>query len=175
MESASARNLVLSELVTVPDFPTPGIQFRDLTPAFATPHVFRAIVDALTSSCAQFDAVAGVEARGFLVAAAAAYATDTQLLAIRKKGKLPGAVLTESYDLEYGNDALELSPDNAPPGTRVLLVDDVLATGGTLAAAARLLTRADYSVAGVGVVLELADLDGRAALPDSDIHAIVTL
>lgn len=175
METASARDLVLSELVTVPDFPSPGIQFRDLTPAFANPRAFRAVVDALTSSCNQFDAVAGVEARGFLLAAAAAYATDSSLLAIRKKGKLPGKVLAESYDLEYGDDALELAPGNAPPGTRVLLVDDVLATGGTLAAAARLLARAEYSVAGVGVVLELAELDGRSAVPDNDIHSIATL
>nr|WP_218852574.1 adenine phosphoribosyltransferase [Spelaeicoccus albus] len=165
----------MSELVTVPDFPEPGIRFRDLTPAFANPHAFRVIVDTLTAKCGAIDAVAGVEARGFLLAAAAAYATDTSLLAIRKKGKLPGSVLTESYDLEYGNDALEISPDHAPPGTRVLLVDDVLATGGTLAAAARLLTRAEYVVAGVGVVLELAELNGRSALPGQDIHAILTL
>lgn len=171
----SARELVLSELVTVPDFPEPGIQFRDLTPAFADPAVFRAIVGALTDQGWRFDAVAGVEARGFLLAAAAAYATDTSLLAIRKKGKLPGRVLTESYDLEYGRAALELSPEHQPPGTRVLLVDDVLATGGTLAAAARLLTRAEYTVAGIGVVLELADLAGRSALPGHDIHAIVEL
>lgn len=175
METASARDLVLSELVTVPDFPAPGIQFRDLTPAFANPRVFRAIVDALTSACPHFDAVAGVEARGFLLAAAAAYATDSSLLAIRKQGKLPGDILSETYDLEYGTDALELAPDNAPPGTRVLLVDDVLATGGTLAAAVRLLTRARYTVAGVGVVLELAELDGRSALPGHDIHSIARL
>lgn len=171
----SARELVQSELVTVPDFPQPGIHFRDLTPAFANPTVFRAIVDSLASHSGGFDAVAGVEARGFLLAAAAAYAGDATLLPIRKQGKLPGHVLTESYDLEYGTDALELSPGLARPGSRVLLVDDVLATGGTIAAAARLLTRAQCEIGGVGVVLELADLNGRAALPAYDIDAILTV
>jgi len=168
-------DLVASLLLTVPDFPEPGILFRDLTPVLADGPALRAVVDDLVAAGGPVDAVAGVEARGFLLAAAAAYASGVGTLAVRKAGKLPGEVLRESYDLEYGQAAIELHPGQLPAGSRVLLLDDVLATGGTLEAAARLLERAGYEVAGIGVVLEIAGLGGRARLAGRDVHAIIAL
>lgn len=163
-------------LATIPDFPEPGIVFRDLAPVFADAEAFRAITGELLGRFdGRFDAVAGVEARGFVLAAAAAYASGTGLVIIRKPGKLPGAVLTERYDLEYGSAALQLEPGHLPAGSRVLVLDDVLATGGTLAAAGRLIERAGYRLGGFGVVLELAGLGGRVALAGQDTQALVVV
>ncbi len=160
--------------VTVPDYPKPGISFKDLTPVFADGPALRAVVDALVEPFAgQFDAVAGVEARGFLLAAAAAYATGTGVITVRKSGKLPREVYREDYSLEYGRAALELHKDDVPAGSRVLILDDVLATGGTLSAAARLFERAGVHVAGFGVVLELGELRGRSALTGHRIRSLV--
>ncbi|MDQ0745702.1 adenine phosphoribosyltransferase [Clavibacter sp. B3I6] len=175
MPDTPVSDLVRSLLLTVPDFPQPGILFRDLTPVLADGPALRAVVDDLVAAGGPVDAVAGVEARGFLLAAAAAYASGVGTLAVRKAGKLPGEVLRESYDLEYGDAAIELHPGQLPVGSRVLLLDDVLATGGTLEAAARLLERAGYEVAGIGVVLELEGLGGRARLAGRDVHAIIAL
>ena len=162
--------------MSVPDFPEPGILFRDLAPVFADGDAFHAIVDDLaTAFDGRFDAVAGVEARGFVLAAAVAYATGSGVLVVRKAGKLPGQVLRETYDLEYGSASLELEPDRLPQGSRVLVLDDVLATGGTLAASARLIERAGYAVAGFGVVLELAGLGGRERLGEVPAYSIAAL
>ena len=158
---------------TVEDYPKPGITFKDLTPVFADPAGLRAIVDALASPFAgQFDVVAGIEARGFLLAAAAAYATGTGVITVRKKGKLPRRTLSEDYALEYGTATLEVHEDDVPAGTRVLLLDDVLATGGTLSAATRLMERTGAHVAGIGVVLELSGLHGRAALTGHRVRSL---
>ncbi|MFT4124165.1 MAG: adenine phosphoribosyltransferase [Microbacteriaceae bacterium] len=160
----------------VPDFPQPGILFRDLTPVFADGPALRAVTDALAEPFAgRVDAVAGVEARGFVLAAAAAYALGTGTLIIRKPGKLPRPHLSASYDLEYGSATLELQPDDLPAGSRILLLDDILATGGTLSAAAGLIERAGWSIAGVSVVLELGGLPGRASLPDYEVRSLVTV
>ena len=168
--------LITSLCATVPDYPKPGIVFKDLTPVFADGAALKAVVDALVEPFrGQFDAVAGVEARGFLLAAAAAYATDTGVVTVRKAGKLPRAVVSEDYSLEYGTATLELHTDDVAPGTRVLILDDVLATGGTLGAAARLFARCGVEVAGVGVVMELGDLDGRASLAGHRVHSLLNL
>lgn len=149
----------------VPDFPAPGIAFRDLTPVFADGPALKATVDALVAPFAgRVDVVAGVEARGFVLAAAAAYALGVGMLPVRKAGKLPREVIAEEYALEYSTATLEVHPADLPAGCRVLLLDDVLATGGTLAAAARLVERAGWSLAGIAVLLELGGLGGRAAL-----------
>ncbi|THJ64779.1 adenine phosphoribosyltransferase [Arthrobacter echini] len=159
--------------VVVPDVPAPGIQFRDLTPVFADAAAFRVVIDAIAEAFAgRFDAVAGVEARGFLLAGAVAYATGTGLVAIRKEGKLPRRVYREAYDLEYGQAALEIHTSDLAPGARVLVLDDVLATGGTLAAACTLLERAGAVVVGCAVVLEITELAGRAPLAGRTVLAL---
>ncbi|MDQ1512882.1 MAG: adenine phosphoribosyltransferase [Microbacteriaceae bacterium] len=174
MESAGA--LVDRLTAVVPDFPAPGVLFRDLTPALADPAGLRAITDEFVDTFAgRFDLVAGIEARGFLLAAAAAYASGSGVLAVRKAGKLPPQTLSVRYDLEYGSAQLEVRSAEFPVGARILVLDDVLATGGTVAATCTLLERAGASIAGVGVVLELLGLKGRAALPGRDLHAIRTV
>lgn len=160
----------------VPDYPVAGVSFKDLTPAFADANGLRRIVDAIIEPFAgTFDVVAGIEARGFVLAAAAAYATGSGMVTIRKKGKLPRAVHAEDYTLEYGTATLELHRDDIAPGSRVLILDDVLATGGTVGSAVRLVERAGCHVAGVGVVLELEGLAGRANLPGRRIHSLQTV
>ncbi len=176
MPDSSAAQYVADLTAVVPDFPEPGIIFRDLTPVFADGAALRSITDALAEPFAgKVDAVAGVEARGFVLAAAAAYALGIGVLIIRKPGKLPREVLSQSYDLEYGSATLEIQPDTLPAGARVLVLDDVLATGGTLAASTSLIERAGWVVAGVSVVLELSALDGRAALPGRDIRSLLAV
>lgn len=168
--------LISSLCVTVPDYPKPGISFKDLTPVFADGAALKAVVEALVGPFAgQFDAVAGVEARGFLLAAAAAYATGTGVITVRKAGKLPRAVVSEDYALEYGTATLELHTTDLAPGSRVLILDDVLATGGTLGAAARLFERCSIHVAGIGVVMELEDLSGRGALGKYPVRSLLRL
>lgn len=160
----------------MPDYPKPGISFKDLTPVFAHPAAFQAVVDSLVEPFrGQFDAVAGVEARGFLLAAAAAYATNTGVITVRKAGKLPRGVFAEEYALEYGTATLELHTSDLPAGSRVLILDDVLATGGTLGAAARLFERCGVHVAGVGVVMELGELRGRSALTGHRVRSLLRL
>ena len=175
-ESRTAAQLVSELTAVVPDFPMPGITFRDLTPVFADGHALRLITDALAAPfVGTIDAVAGVEARGLVLAAAAAYALGIGVLIIRKPGKLPQEVLSESYDLEYGSATLQVQPNTLPVGSRVLVLDDVLATGGTLAASSKLIERAGWVVAGVSVVLELTDLNGREALPGRDIRSLLAV
>jgi len=160
----------------IPDFPEPGVVFRDLTPVFADGAALAAVADALAAPfAASYDVVAGVEARGFALAAATAARSGHGILLIRKAGKLPRERITENYALEYGTASLEVHVDQLPHAARVLLVDDVLATGGTLAAAQRLIDRAGWQLAGTSVALELAALGGRAALASRDVHAVLTL
>src|ERR1700709_2734413 len=174
--SSTAAQLVSDLTAVVPDFPKPGITFRDLTPVFADGPALKAITDALAEPFAgKVDAVAGVEARGFVLAAAAAYALGVGVLIIRKPGKLPREIISQSYDLEYGSATLEVQPDTLPKGSRILVLDDVLATGGTLAASTSLIERAGWVVSGVSVVLELSDLGGRAALPGHDLRSILAV
>ncbi|CAN5130216.1 adenine phosphoribosyltransferase [soil metagenome] len=168
-----AAALIENLTAIVEGFPRPGITFRDLTPVFADGPALRAVTDALVEPFrGRVDAVAGVEARGFVLAAAAAYALGTGVLIIRKPGKLPRRHLSKSYDLEYGSATLEVQPDDFAPGSRVLVLDDILATGGTLAASAHLVEEAGWVVAGISVVLELNGLDGRAALPGYEIRSL---
>jgi adenine phosphoribosyltransferase len=176
MPENRAARYVSDLTAVVPDFPKAGISFRDLTPVFAHGPGLRVITDALAAPfVGRVDAVAGVEARGFVLAAAAAYALGIGVLIIRKPGKLPQAVISESYDLEYGSATLEVQPNTLPKGSRVLVLDDVLATGGTLAASTKLIERAGWEVAGVSVVLELTELHGRDALPGRDVRSILAV
>ena len=160
---------------SVPDFPEPGILFRDIAPLLAHPPALRRAVDGIAERFAgvPFDAIVGVESRGFVFSAALAYSLGVPMIPARKRGKLPAEVISVSYALEYGEDALEIHADAIAPGARALIVDDLLATGGTLSAAARLVELAGGTVAGVGVVIELADLRGRDALAGYAVESLV--
>ncbi|RAX48980.1 adenine phosphoribosyltransferase [Arthrobacter sp. AQ5-05] len=172
-EPESISDLLDRLSAIVPDYPAAGISFKDLTPVFADPAGLRRIVDEVIAPFAgQFDVIAGLEARGFVMAAAAAYATGTGMITIRKAGKLPRPVHRDEYTLEYGTGTLELHRDDVAPGTRVLILDDVLATGGTVGSAARLLEKVGAKVAGVGVVLELESLGGREKLAGLKVHSL---
>ena len=151
----------------VPDFPQPGVLFRDITPLLADARAFRECVDAWTGTwqAQRIDAICGIEARGFIFGAALARALDTGFVPLRKPGKLPAATLGIDVQLEYGRTRLEVHADALAPGARVLLVDDVLATGGTLEAARQLLLHLGVSLLGAEVVVELDALRGRARWP----------
>jgi adenine phosphoribosyltransferase len=167
--------LIASHVVDVPDFPKEGIVFKDLSPLFADGDAFRRTVDAIVEACpGGFDLVAGIEARGFLLAAGIGYATGRGVVPVRKAGKLPRATHAATYDLEYGTATLEVHTDAFVAGARVLVVDDVLATGGTAAATLSLVEQAGGTVAGFVVVLELGFLNGRSALPGRPVHALLT-
>jgi adenine phosphoribosyltransferase len=160
---------------TIPDFPKPGIQFRDITTLLLDARGFAAAVERLAFHIEEKpDLVAGIEARGFVFAAALAERLGAGLLLIRKDGKLPGATIAEEYALEYGTDRLAMHIDACAPGARVWLVDDLLATGGTALAAARLIRRAGASVAGTSFVIDLPDLGGSARLR-AEGHQVHTL
>ena len=149
----------------VPDFPRPGILFKDITPVLADANGFAAAVAAMAGPWreAGLDAVAGIESRGFILGAALAQLLGTGFVPVRKPGRLPARTLSQDYALEYGTDRLEVHADALPPGARVLLVDDVLATGGTLRAALSLLRRQGSHVVGAAVLLEMLALGGRAS------------
>ena len=162
---------------TVPDFPKPGILFRDLTPLMGDAAALAATIERLVAPfrTLQVEAVAGMEARGFIFGALAAQALATGFVPLRKPGKLPAAVEAVTYRLEYGTATLEVQRDALPRGRRVLLVDDVLATGGTAAASVDLLERLGATVVGLGFVLELAALGGRSRLKGRQLNSVLRL
>jgi len=163
----------LDRIAAVPDFPEPGVLFRDLTPLLADPVAFAVTVDALASTVPEdVELLAAVEARGFLLAAAVGYTRSIGLVPVRKPGKLPVVADRVEYALEYGTASLELPAGVVRAGSRVTVIDDVLATGGTVAAASGLLEKAGAEVEGVSVVLELGALGGRSALGDRRIRAL---
>jgi adenine phosphoribosyltransferase len=150
----------------VPDWPEPGVMFRDITPLLGHPEQFRRAIDELSDrfSGIEVDRVVGIEARGFIVAAPVAYRLGASFVPVRKAGKLPWAVVREEFRLEYGTAKLELHRDAIHPDERILIIDDVLATGGTAAATSRLVETLGGTIVGVGVLIELLHLAGRAAL-----------
>jgi adenine phosphoribosyltransferase len=164
----------------IPDWPTPGVLFRDITPLLADADAFARCVQALAETHGEHagqpvDLVVGIEARGFILAAPVAHQLQAGFVPVRKHGKLPHETLSEAYTLEYGAAVLEIHADALPAGSRVLVVDDVLATGGTVAATAELVRRAGGTVVGVNVLIELAALGGRSRNPGLPIDAILTM
>lgn len=158
---------------TIPDFPRPGIQFRDVTTLLLDSGGLTRTIDALAETVeGPVDLVAAIEARGFAIGGALAVKLGAGLLLIRKDGKLPGATIAEDYALEYGSDRLQMHVDACAPGARVLIVDDLLATGGTALAAARLIERAGGEIAGARFVIDLPDLGGSKALAEAGIEAV---
>ncbi|MYS21990.1 adenine phosphoribosyltransferase [Streptomyces sp. DvalAA-14] len=179
--SVELRELLLSRIRDVPDYPRPGVTFKDITPLLADPVAFNALVDALTALCRKHAAtkVVGLEARGFILAAPVAARARLGFIPIRKAGKLPGDTLGKSYDLEYGTAEIEVHTDAFSPDDRVMVIDDVLATGGTAGAALDLVRRAGATVAAVAVLLELEFLAGRSrlapALGGAPLEALITV
>lgn len=172
---ADLDDLIASRLRDVPDFPSPGILFKDVTPLLADGAVFGAVTQELAGRWrGRVDVIAGVEARGFVFGAALAHELGLGFVPIRKAGKLPATVTAISYDLEYGSATIEVHADAFVDGARVLVVDDVLATGGTAAAACELVERAGGAVVAFAVVLELAFLAGRARLAGREVDALLT-
>jgi adenine phosphoribosyltransferase len=158
----------------ISDFPKPGILFRDITPLLADADAFHSAIDGLIAPFrGRVDLVLGIESRGFIVGAAAAYALGTGIAVVRKPGKLPYRTHRASYELEYGTDALEIHHDALGHRARVLLIDDLLATGGTAAAAVNLVGQCGGSVAGCAFLIELTALGGRAKLAGHEIHALI--
>ncbi len=159
----------------IPDFPKPGILFYDITTLLKDPGGLRGVIDGLKDRYrdAQVDLVIGIEARGFIFAPALAYALGAGFVPVRKPKKLPAECLTVTYDLEYGSDSLQMHKDAVRPGSRVLIVDDLLATGGTAAAVARMVREAGGEVAGLAFVVELTFLKGRGKLAGYDVFSLL--
>jgi adenine phosphoribosyltransferase len=159
----------------IPDFPIPGILFRDITPLLGDPAGFRRTIDLFVDRyrSERIEAVVGIEARGYMLGAPVAYALGAGFVPVRKPGKLPGKTYTEEYALEYGTNALQIHADAVGHGHRVLVIDDLLATGGTIAATLRLLQKLGADVVGVAVLIELEALNGRAALAGADVTSFV--
>jgi adenine phosphoribosyltransferase len=160
----------------IPDYPRPGVVFKDITPVLAAPDAFAAVVDAVAAPFAdlRIDKVVGIEARGFVFAAPVAYRHAAGFVPVRKAGKLPWQIEREEYELEYGTDLLEIHRDAITPGERVLIVDDVLATGGTAKASVRLVERLGGEIVGLAFFIELGFLSGRARLAGREVNSVIT-
>lgn len=173
---AELTDLVLDNLREIPDFPEPGVLFRDITPLLANGKAFKQLIDGLAEHYrGRIDAVAGLESRGFILAAPLATALGIGMVVVRKGGKLPGPVIGVDYALEYGTARMELRPDSVHEGDRVLVIDDVMATGGTAKASIQLLEQAGASVEAICVLLELEGLGGRNAIDQSIFEPIVVI
>ncbi len=167
--------LIKTRIRDVPDFPNPGIMFKDITPLLGDAAVFGAVITALAAGHGQVDKVAGIEARGFILAAPVACRLGAGFVPVRKQGKLPAATHAQTYELEYGTATVEVHTDAFVAGDRVLIVDDVLATGGTARATAELIRRAGADVTAVAVLLELGFLSGRDGLDHLNIRPLLTV
>jgi adenine phosphoribosyltransferase len=175
MADDELARLITSRIRDVADYPQRGVVFKDITPLLADGKAFNAVIDGLAALYGPVDKVVGIEARGFILAAPVACRLGAGFVPIRKQGKLPGATFVQDYELEYGTATLEVHADAFQPSERVLVIDDVLATGGTGRATADLVHRSGAEVAGLAVLLELSFLNGRAKLADLPVTALVTV
>ena len=176
MEQPSNHDWLKAHIRDIPDFPKQGIVFKDITPLLADKKAFSYTIDAISHHFDrdEIDKVLGIEARGFIVAAPLAYRFTAGLIPVRKKGKLPWQIESQEYALEYGTDHLEIHADAITPGERILLVDDVLATGGTAKATAELTERCGGKVAGIATIMELGFLDGRQLISGYEYFSLIT-
>ncbi|MEU5219714.1 adenine phosphoribosyltransferase [Streptomyces sp. NPDC020807] len=180
-EAQDVTGLLLSRIRDVPDYPKPGVLFKDITPLLADPEAFTALTDELAELCVKHGAtkIVGLEARGFILAAPVAVRAGLGFIPVRKAGKLPGATLRQAYELEYGTAEIEVHAEDLAAGDRVMVIDDVLATGGTAEASIELIRRAGAEVAGVAVLMELSFLPGRTrlepALDGAALTALITV
>ncbi|MFA5096162.1 MAG: adenine phosphoribosyltransferase [Candidatus Omnitrophota bacterium] len=173
----ATNNLILENAIrNIPDFPKPGIIFRDITSLIQDKIAFKKSVDLLIEQYKgkQIDKVVGVEARGFIFGAAVAHEIGAGFIPVRKKGKLPCKAISATYELEYGTDTLEIHEDAIKPGEKVLIIDDLLATGGTVKAVTGLVEELKGKIQGIGFVIELVDLKGREKLKDYPVFSLVT-
>jgi adenine phosphoribosyltransferase len=170
-----SADAIRAAIRNIPDFPKPGIQFKDITPVLGDPKLFAQSIDLLTDSFrpGEVDFVVGIDARGFIFAGAAALKWGAGLVPIRKKGKLPYTTHEESYELEYGSNVLAIHVDAIKPGSRVVLVDDLLATGGTAGAAASLIQKVGGKLLEVSFLIELGFLNGRQRLQNTPVKSII--
>jgi len=159
----------------IPDFPKPGILFRDITTLLNNPQGWQDLIEQMAEACQELspDHIAGMESRGFILGATLAYKLGLGFIPVRKPGKLPAAVYSADYELEYGTDRLEMHQDAFTPGSKILIVDDLIATGGTAAATARLIAQAQGELVGFAFVVELSALNGRSKLPDVPVISIL--
>ena len=178
MHTFNISQYLKDHIRTVPDWPAPGVQFRDITPLLQNPKVFRVLIDAFVhrymDPALRPDIVAGLDARGFILGAVVAYELNVGFIPIRKKGKLPFDTVQETYELEYGSATVELHTDAVKPGNRVLLMDDLIATGGTLLAGKKLIEKLGATVTEAAVIVDLPELGGSAKIRASEL-ALFTL
>ena len=179
-QGAAAGTTGLAELIVarvrdIPDYPKPGIVFKDITPLLADGAAFQAVVAGLARGHGPVDKVVGIEARGFILAAAAACELGAGFVPVRKQGRLPGPTYAQSYELEYGYATVEVHQDAFSPGERVLVIDDVLATGGTAQATATLVRRAGAEIVGIAIIMELTFLGGRAKLTGEQLRVLLAV
>jgi len=167
--------VITAHVRDVPDYPKPGVLFKDITPLLGDAEAFGDVVEAMAATFGPVDKVVGIEARGFILAAPVAYEIRAGFVPVRKQGKLPSATFAQEYDLEYGSAVLEVHQDAFQPGDRVLIVDDVLATGGTARATASLIQRAGAQVVGVAVLMELSFLKGREVISDLEVRSLLVV
>ncbi len=176
MEPNRLADYLKARIRTVRDWPQPGVNFRDVTTLFNDPNAFRVMIEAFSMDCleAEVDVIAAIDARGFIIGGALSYQLHKPFALVRKKGKLPYRTLSEDYSLEYGSATIEINEDACSPGQRVLLVDDLIATGGTLLAAAKLFQKLGAQVAGVAAIIDLPELGGSQKLRDAGlpVHAL---
>jgi adenine phosphoribosyltransferase len=168
------ETLLKSHIRDIPDFPQPGILFRDITPLLSNGELFRTTVDAMVAPFENIEHVIVIESRGFILGTPIAYAIGAGVVPVRKPGKLPYQTYTEAYELEYGTNTLEIHQDAIEPGERVLIVDDLLATGGTVAATIKLVERIGAEIVGITVLAELAALHGRDAIGNYPLNCLIT-
>ena len=167
--------VVAAHVRDIPDYPQPGVLFKDITPLLGDSDAFGDVVEAMAAAFGPVDKVVGIEARGFILAAPVAYEIRAGFVPVRKQGKLPAETFAQEYSLEYGSATLEVHRDAFEPGERVLIVDDVLATGGTARATASLIRRAGADVVGVAVLMELSFLKGREVIPDLEVRSLLVV